>query len=99
MIFKPVVQNRKFLAHQNLPDFSAKAALPSQTYNILLVVTHDAYGPYIISIRPLFHGEQSVVAMEVHKLHYMLSFLARTPARAKHPDEYGKAILLFDKHI
>ncbi|KAJ6693255.1 hypothetical protein OIU85_004059 [Salix viminalis] len=37
--------------------------------------------------------------MEVHKLHYMLSFLARTPARVKHPDEYGKAILLFDKHI
>ncbi|KAJ6428023.1 hypothetical protein OIU84_023437 [Salix udensis] len=84
---------------QNLPDISAKAALPSQTYNIVLAVTHDAYGLHIISIGPLPHGEQGVVAMEVHKLHYMLSFLARTPARAKHPDEYGKAILPFDTHI
>ncbi|KAJ6721552.1 hypothetical protein OIU85_024628 [Salix viminalis] len=88
-----------FSKHPWRPDISAKAALPSQTYDILLAVTHDAYGPHIISIGPLHHGEQSVVATEVHKLHYMLSFLARTPARTKHPDEYGKAILLFDKHI
>lgn len=67
--------------------------------NNLLAVNKDAYGPHIISIGPLHHGEQSVVAMEVHKLHYMLSLLARTPDRAKSLDECGKAILRFDKHI
>uniref|UniRef100_A0A6N2KUY6 Uncharacterized protein n=1 Tax=Salix viminalis TaxID=40686 RepID=A0A6N2KUY6_SALVM len=39
-----------FSKHPWRPDISAKAALPSQTYNILLAVTHDAYGPHIISI-------------------------------------------------
>jgi hypothetical protein len=67
--------------------------------NNLLAVNKDAYSPHIISIGPLHHGEQNVLAMEVHKLHYMLSLLARTPDPAKSLDECGKAILRFDKHI
>jgi hypothetical protein len=67
--------------------------------NNLLAVNKDAYSPHIISIGPLHHGEQNVLAMEVHKLHYMLSLLAQTPDPAKSLDECGKAILRFDKHI
>ncbi|KAJ4825909.1 hypothetical protein Tsubulata_006478 [Turnera subulata] len=67
--------------------------------NNLRNLDEDAYIPHLISIGPLHHGTKNVLAMESHKLHYMLALLDRTPDPVKAVDDCAKAIQRFDKHI
>nr|CAN69719.1 hypothetical protein VITISV_026312 [Vitis vinifera] len=41
-------------------------------------VNMEAYTPRVVSIGPLHHGEEHLIAMEEHKLRYLQNFLHRT---------------------